>query len=60
MGSSETSAQRLACQFYSHSNPGETPIFRTVDYSLDAPLPDEYGGIVATLLQGFEYGIFII
>lgn len=54
MGASQNPLERPACHFFNEANKGETPVFRSIDYPLDAPLPEKYEGIVSTLLEGFE------
>ena len=54
MGGSGSNEMKRACHFYSESNPGETPIFRSTEYPLYAPLPEKLNGTISTVLEAFE------
>lgn len=55
MGGSIDHAERPVCHFFKEKKKGETAIFRSIDYPLDAPLPDKLRGNLSTLLEAFEY-----
>lgn len=55
MGGSQSVLEKQASQFRKEEIKGETPIFRSMDISLDAPLPDKFRGNIGTMLGAFEY-----
>lgn len=55
MGTSFNSPERPTSHFFKDKRPNETPVFRSIYYPLDSPLPDKFHGNIATLLQAFEY-----
>lgn len=54
MGGSIDRAERPVCHFFKEKNKGETAVFRSIEYPLDAPLPDKLRGNISTLLEAFE------
>lgn len=54
MGSSQTHTGKRICHFFDEKTTGETPVFRSVEYPLDVPLPDKFKGKISTLLEAFE------
>jgi hypothetical protein len=53
--SSVNPIEKAVSHFAKDKKKGETPIFRSVDISLDMPLPDKLRGNISILLEAFEY-----
>lgn len=55
MGGSQSLLEKQASCFRKEEVKGETPVFRSCDISLDAPLPEKFRGTITTMLEAFEY-----